>query len=105
MLIRNCKLELVKYTIHFPETLSDGLGRVILDEPYEEARQRIKKAHSGSSRDHLWAGFKGLGFGVLGGVTSIIRQTYDGATQEGLQGIITGLGKVPPIVLFINTLY
>lgn len=80
------------------ESLSDGLGRVILDESHEEMRQRIRKAHSGSSRDHLWAGVKGLGFGVLGGVTSIFKQTYEGAAQEGLQGLLAGLGKVLIII-------
>lgn len=64
------------------ESLSDGLGRVIMDERHEEARQRIRANTAGSS-DHLVAGLKGLGFGLLGGVTSIFKQTYDGATNEG----------------------
>lgn len=64
------------------ESLSDGLGRVIMDERHEEARQRIRANTTGSS-DHLVAGLKGFGFGLLGGVTSIFKQTYDGATNEG----------------------
>lgn len=64
------------------ESLSDGLGRVILDERHEEARQRIRANTTGSS-DHIVAGLKGLGFGLLGGMTSIFKQTYDGATNEG----------------------
>lgn len=64
------------------ESLSDGLGRVIMDERHEEARQRIRANTAGSS-DHLVAGLKGFGFGLLGGVTSIFKQTYDGATNEG----------------------
>lgn len=64
------------------ESLSDGLGRVILDERHEEARQRIRANTTGSG-DHIVAGLKGLGFGLLGGMTSIFKQTYDGAANEG----------------------
>ncbi|XP_046815359.1 vacuolar protein sorting-associated protein 13D isoform X1 [Vespa crabro] len=74
------------------ESLSDGLGRVIMDERHEEARQRIRANTAGSS-DHLVAGLKGLGFGLLGGVTSIFKQTYDGATNEGFPGFFAGFGK------------
>lgn len=64
--------------------MGDGLGRVSLDESYEETRQRIRRVQTGSSGDHLMAGLKGLGFGILGGVTSIFRQSYDGAAADGL---------------------
>ncbi|XP_015598611.1 vacuolar protein sorting-associated protein 13D isoform X2 [Cephus cinctus] len=74
------------------ESLSDGLGWVIMDERHEEARQRIRSNTAGSS-DHLVAGLKGLGFGLLGGVTSIFKQTYDGATNEGFPGFFAGFGK------------
>ncbi|XP_043480928.1 vacuolar protein sorting-associated protein 13D isoform X1 [Leptopilina heterotoma] len=74
------------------ETLSDGLGRVTMDERHEETRQRIRANNAGSS-DHLLAGIKGLGFGILGGVTSIVKQTYDGASNEGFPGFFSGLGK------------
>ncbi|CAD1471583.1 unnamed protein product, partial [Heterotrigona itama] len=74
------------------ESLSDGLGRVIMDERHEEARQRIR-ANTAGSGDHLVAGLKGFGFGLLGGVTSIFKQTYDGATNEGFPGFFAGFGK------------
>nr|XP_031830525.1 vacuolar protein sorting-associated protein 13D isoform X1 [Nomia melanderi] len=74
------------------ESLSDGLGRVIMDERHEEARQRIRANTAGSS-DHLVAGLKGFGFGLLGGVTSIFKQTYDGAANEGFPGFFAGFGK------------
>ncbi|XP_029665286.1 LOW QUALITY PROTEIN: vacuolar protein sorting-associated protein 13D-like [Formica exsecta] len=74
------------------ESLSDGLGRVIMDERHEEARQRIRANTTGSS-DHLVAGLKGFGFGLLGGVTSIFKQTYDGATNEGFPGFFAGFGR------------
>ncbi|XP_025991492.2 vacuolar protein sorting-associated protein 13D isoform X3 [Solenopsis invicta] len=74
------------------ESLSDGLGRVIMDERHEETRQRIRANTTGSS-DHLVAGLKGFGFGLLGGVTSIFKQTYDGATSEGFPGFFAGFGR------------
>lgn len=67
------------------ESLSDGLGCVIMDEEHEETRQRIRKVQMGSSSDHIVAGLKGLGFGLLGGATSIFKQTYEGAYREGFQ--------------------
>lgn len=75
------------------ETLSDGLGLVTMDDEHEEMRQKIRQVDSGRSRDHLYAGLKGLGFGVLGGATGIFKQVYEGATNEGLQGIFSGIGK------------
>lgn len=58
-------------------SLSDGLGLVTMDEKHEQIRQRILR-HTGQSSDYLLAGFKGLGFGILGGMTSIFTQTYEG---------------------------
>jgi vacuolar protein sorting-associated protein 13D len=56
-----------------------------MDEEHEETRQRIRKIHTGSSSDHIVAGLKGFGFGLLGGATSIFKQTYEGACNEGFQ--------------------
>lgn len=82
-------------TAKLTETLSDGLGRIVFDEEDTEARQRILEVPSGtnSTGDHLVAGFRGLGFGLLGGVTSIVKHTYVGAQSDGVAGFISGLGK------------
>lgn len=64
-----------------------------MDDEHEEIRQRIRQAESGSTRDHLVAGIKGLGFGLLGGATGIFKQVYEGAANEGLQGVFSGFGK------------
>lgn len=56
-----------------------------MDEQHEETRRRIRGVRSGTSGDHLAAGFKGLAFGLLGGVTSLVKQTYEGASNEGVQ--------------------
>lgn len=57
-------------------SLSHGVGRVAMDSKHEEARQNILKSGQGSS--NLVTGLKGFGFGVLGGVTSIVKQTSEG---------------------------
>ena len=69
--------------------LSDSLGVVTMDQRHQELRKRIKQ----EGNDHLTTGFKGLGYGLLGGVTSIITQTYEGVVKEGMSGILTGFGK------------
>lgn len=76
------------------ETLGDGLGRVTMDDAHEEMRQRIRRKHArGSGGEHLVAGIKGLGFGLLGGATGIFKQVYEGAATDGLPGVFSGLGK------------
>lgn len=92
-LVKNVAHGLSNSAAKVTETLGDGIGRVILDDRHEEIRQRIRTVKSGSSGEHLVAGLKGLGFGLLGGVTSLVRQTYDGAATDGFQGLISGLGK------------
>ncbi|XP_041977291.1 vacuolar protein sorting-associated protein 13D [Aricia agestis] len=72
------------------ETLGDGLERVVADEAHEETRRRIRAAAAGA---HLAAGLRGFGLGLLGGVTSLVKHSYEGAASEGLPGFITGVGK------------
>lgn len=72
------------------ESLGDGLERVVWDEAHEETRRRIRSAAHGH---HLAAGLRGLGLGILGGMTSLVKHSYEGATQEGLGGFLTGVGK------------
>lgn len=56
-----------------------------MDETHDEARRRIRSVRSGRGTDHLVAGIKGLGFGLRGGFTSVIEQTYRGAVNEGVK--------------------
>ncbi|KAK7078970.1 Vacuolar protein sorting-associated protein 13D [Halocaridina rubra] len=65
-------------------SLSDVVGRVTMDDRHEEHRQRIRTHLTMSSADHMVAGIRGFGFGLYGGLTSIISQTYRGASEEGL---------------------
>lgn len=54
-----------------------------MDERYEARRAKISEGAK-SSGDHLLAGVKGLAHGFWGGLTSIVSQTYEGATKEGI---------------------
>lgn len=67
------------------ETLSDGLGLITMDEQHEETRRRLRNIKAGTGGDHLVAGLKGLGLGLVGGFTSVFKQTYEGASNEGVQ--------------------
>ena len=76
-LVQNVTFGLSNSAAKVTGSLSDGLGRVTMDERHEEIRQRLMK-HTGQSTDHLVAGLKGFGFGILGGMTSVFTQTYEG---------------------------
>ncbi|XP_042225636.1 vacuolar protein sorting-associated protein 13D-like isoform X3 [Homarus americanus] len=74
-------------------SLSDAVGHVTMDEKHEEHRQRLRTLQAANGSDHIVAGLRGLGLGLYGGLTSIVSQTYTGATQEGLTGFISGFAK------------
>ncbi|XP_022090239.1 vacuolar protein sorting-associated protein 13D-like isoform X2 [Acanthaster planci] len=74
-------------------SISNTLGTVIMDNHHEEIRSNIRGSHDGSSTGHLKAGVKGFTFGVVGGLTSIFTQTYQGMTEDGVEGLMKGLGK------------
>ncbi|KAL1131087.1 hypothetical protein AAG570_012324 [Ranatra chinensis] len=92
-LVKNVTHGISNSAAKFTESLGDSLGRVILDDAHEEMRQRIKSRTTGKTGDHIVAGLKGFSIGILGGFTSVFRQTYDGAASDGLQGFISGLGR------------
>uniref|UniRef100_A0AAG5DF63 UBA domain-containing protein n=1 Tax=Anopheles atroparvus TaxID=41427 RepID=A0AAG5DF63_ANOAO len=96
-LVKNVTHGISNSTAKLTETISDGLGKVVFDDEHVETRQRILDVSGGSgggtTGDHLVAGFRGFTFGLLGGVTSIVKHTYQGTANDGLSGFITGLGK------------
>lgn len=92
-LVKNVTHGISNSTAKLTETLSDSLGRVVLDERDNETRQKILEISYPTTGGHLAAGLKGLGFGLLGGVTSIVRHTYEGAQSDGFPGFLSGLGK------------
>lgn len=92
-LVKNVTHGISNSAVKVTESISDGLGRAVLDDHHEEVRQKIRQVESGKSRDHIVAGFKGLGFGILGGATGLFKQVYEGAAADGIPGVFSGIGK------------
>ncbi|KAJ7382658.1 hypothetical protein OS493_033714 [Desmophyllum pertusum] len=74
-------------------SLSDGLWNASMDSKFQESRDAMRAERFSSSKDHFVAGVKGLGMGLVGGLTSIVTQPIEGAHNAGLSGFITGIGK------------
>ncbi|CAL4145247.1 unnamed protein product, partial [Meganyctiphanes norvegica] len=74
-------------------SISDAVVRVTMDDRHEESRQRLRQQLSSNSADHFVSGLRGLGLGIYGGLTSIVSQTYSGASQEGFPGFFSGFAK------------
>ena len=65
-------------------SLSDGVGILTIDQRHERVRRQIR-SEAMSSSGQLMAGIKGLGHGLMGGITSVVSQTYYGAKDDGLE--------------------
>jgi vacuolar protein sorting-associated protein 13D len=72
-------------SIKLTGSLSDGLWSASSDSKSLESREAMKaeRQHQ-SSGDHLVAGFKGLGMGLVGGLTSMVTQPIEGASEKGV---------------------
>lgn len=92
-LIKNVTHGLSDSAAKLSGSLSDGLGIVAMDDKHQKKRKEIKQIGMAAGNEHFIAGLKGLGFGLVGGFTSVFTQTYEGAVQEGVQGFFSGLGK------------
>lgn len=76
-------------TAKFMSSLSNGLEATTVDTRHQQMRRRIQQ----NNRNHLKTGLKGLGVGIIGGVTSIVTQTFDGVVSDGVEGLVSGFGK------------
>ena len=56
-----------------------------MDHRLQESRGVMRAERGSSSSDHLLAGVRGLGMGVIGGLTSIVTQPIEGASRKGVQ--------------------
>jgi vacuolar protein sorting-associated protein 13D len=83
-LVKNVAHSLSNSAAKVTGTLSEGLGRTILDDKHEEGRKKIKEDHAGSSGGYLCAELKGFGYGIMGRMTSVIAQSYEGASNDGI---------------------
>lgn len=95
-LVKNVTHGISNSAAKFTLTLSKGLEKVIPDDQYAKARQKILESALSSanpSSDHLMAGLKGFGLGIFGGATSIFLYSYTEMQNKGIQGLISGIGK------------
>lgn len=63
------------------------MGSLTFDEQHELLRRRMLRSHSENSTplSHLFGGVKGLGVGMYGLLTSLPKNAFVGAQQEGIQ--------------------
>uniref|UniRef100_A0A158PC49 VPS13_C domain-containing protein n=1 Tax=Angiostrongylus cantonensis TaxID=6313 RepID=A0A158PC49_ANGCA len=77
---------------------ASGVGALTFDQEHEaKRRHNIIRSHSSETTplSHLYSGVKGLGVGVLGGITAIVTNTITESRKSGimtgaLRGITTG---------------
>ena len=68
-----------------------------------ESREAMKaERHHHSSGDHLVAGFKGLGMGLVGGLTSMVTQPIEGASEKGVPVSTSCNACARDCVVFLN---
>lgn len=72
------------FSLKITGSLSDGLWNASMDTKFQESREAMRAERFSSSKDHFVAGVKGLGMGIVGGLTSIVTQPIEGAQSSGL---------------------
>lgn len=55
-----------------------------MDRKFQESRDSMRVERGSSSASHFSAGLKGLGMGMIGGLTSMITQPIEGASKKGV---------------------
>jgi vacuolar protein sorting-associated protein 13D len=77
----------------FTGSLSNELTELAMDERHQETREIIRNNFNNGSVDYFIGGALGFAVGVVGGLTSMVSQTYRGFSEYGLSGAIVGFGK------------
>ncbi|VDK63042.1 unnamed protein product [Onchocerca ochengi] len=76
-------------------SMAAGVGALTFDEKHEMMRRRMLRCQpqtdSNTALAHLYCGVKGLGVGVLGGLTAILTNTYNESRKGGLTGAMRGI--------------
>lgn len=72
----------------FIGTVADVVSSFAADPVYEEDRRRRR-----TRENEFGTVVDGLAYGIVGGVTSVMTQTYRGMKNDGPAGLITGLGR------------
>ena len=64
--------------------LADGLWSASGNKSSNESRDALRASRTSSSSSHVSAGLKGLGLGMIGGLTSMIVEPIEGASKKGV---------------------
>lgn len=74
-----------------------------MDTKFQESRDAMRAERFGSSKDHFVAGVKGLGMGLVGGLTSIVTQPIEGAHNSGVS--VSALSHVIHVFSSISSVW
>ncbi|CAI2320935.1 unnamed protein product [Caenorhabditis sp. 36 PRJEB53466] len=74
-------------------TVGKGVAALTFDDDYMKKRQEDLNRKPQSFSEGMARGFKGLGMGVVGGLTGVVTKPIEGAKQEGGLGFVKGVGK------------
>ncbi|CAI5438459.1 unnamed protein product [Caenorhabditis angaria] len=74
-------------------TVGKGVAALTFDDDYMKKRQEDLNRKPQTFSEGMARGFKGLGMGVVGGITGVVTKPIEGARQEGGIGFVKGVGK------------
>ncbi|UMM13276.1 hypothetical protein L5515_001638 [Caenorhabditis briggsae] len=74
-------------------TVGKGVAALTFDDDYMKKRQEDLNRKPQSFGEGMARGLKGLGMGVVGGITGVVTKPIEGAKQEGGFGFVKGVGK------------
>uniref|UniRef100_A0A8R1Z6F4 Uncharacterized protein n=1 Tax=Pristionchus pacificus TaxID=54126 RepID=A0A8R1Z6F4_PRIPA len=74
-------------------TVGKGVAALTFDDDYQRKRQEDLNRKPASGIEGMARGVKGLGMGIVDGVTGVVTKPIEGARQGGAGGFVKGLGK------------
>ncbi|EYC32490.1 hypothetical protein Y032_0003g1609 [Ancylostoma ceylanicum] len=74
-------------------TVGKGVAALTFDAEYQRKRQEDLNRKPQSFGEGMARGVKGLGMGVVEGITGVVTKPIEGAKQEGGLGFVKGVGK------------
>jgi vacuolar protein sorting-associated protein 13D len=91
-LVKNVAHGVADSTSKVTGSLSHGLGKLVSNN--DRRQTTTTDHHRGSTFGHVIRhGTAGLAAGFYGGLTSIIKQPYKGAVEQGMPGLVKGFAK------------
>ncbi|RCN41933.1 hypothetical protein ANCCAN_12093, partial [Ancylostoma caninum] len=74
-------------------TVGKGVAALTFDQEYQRKRQEDLNRRPQSFGEGMARGVKGLGMGVVEGITGVVTKPIEGAKNEGGIGFVKGVGK------------